>query len=260
MPTSGGAISSAVAPTAGSGAQASTTSSAARPVKVYRLRFSRDWIARTGPKRRRRTTLSFVLRRPALVEFVVLQVAPRCREVGRFRVRGRAGLNRVRFRGRIGRRVLGPGTYLIKARVTHARLVIVSRPNGADVKTARGADTCTRPVGQATTRTPAPAAKAKAARHRAATTRNKSQQKSQPARRHGVLGTRFTKIVKAVKSIPPVLFLLLAFAIALLALASLPMRVMPNSRTAALLAQNRAIFAGAGAIALAATMVSYVML
>ena len=35
--------------------------------------------------------------------------------MGRFRVHGRAGLNRVRFSGRVGRRMLGPGTYRIRA-------------------------------------------------------------------------------------------------------------------------------------------------
>src|SRR5437870_8877366 len=121
VPTTGGDLRSAAEPSGSSSPQASATSyssgpTAARHAKVYWPRFSRDWIARTGPKRRRQTTLSFVLRRPALVEFVVLQIAPRCQQMGRFRVQGRAGLNRVRFSGRVGRRMLGPGTYRIRAR------------------------------------------------------------------------------------------------------------------------------------------------
>ena len=74
-----------------------------------------------------------------------------------------------------------------------------------------------------------------------------------------MLGARFTKVVKAVRRIPPTLFVLLAFAIALLALASLPARAIPNGRTAAVLAQNRFIFVTAGAVGLAATVIAYTM-
>ena len=59
------------------------------------------------------------------MEFVVIEIAPDCRRVGRFRVAGHPGINRVRFRGRIGGRPLGPGTYRIKARtVPRGRAVV----------------------------------------------------------------------------------------------------------------------------------------
>ena len=54
--------------------------------QASRFRLARDWISRRGPHGERRTTLVFILRRPALVEFVVLQVAPDCRSVGRFTI------------------------------------------------------------------------------------------------------------------------------------------------------------------------------
>ena len=63
--------------------------------QASRLRLARDWIAHRGADGKRRTTLVFILRRPALIEFVVLQVAPDCRRIGRFRVRGHRGVNRV---------------------------------------------------------------------------------------------------------------------------------------------------------------------
>jgi len=253
---------------ADSSAQRHRTSSQS-PTRVYRLRFSRDWIARRGPRRRRQTTLTFTLRKPALVDFVVIQVAPECRRVGRFRVKGRAGRNRVRFRGRIGRRMLGPGTYRIRARtargarVVDARLVIVKRANKNEIANARSADACASAAGhstssgsttgggtgQASTSTVASSGSA---------TSGKSATKSAP-RSHGVLGTHFTKAVSTVKSIPLILWVVLALAIGLLAVASFPLQATPNRRAAAILVNRRGLIALAGAAALAVAMVAYVL-
>lgn len=76
---------------------------------------------RASPRRfkagskRRGTRITFRLTDPARVVFVVRGPAPSCQVVGRFSVRGRAGLNRIRFKGRVGRQTLGPGTYSITA-------------------------------------------------------------------------------------------------------------------------------------------------
>jgi len=51
---------------------------------------------------------------------VELVVRHACAVVGRKRVRGHAGLNRVRFRGRIGGRPLAPGRYTITVVVVRA--------------------------------------------------------------------------------------------------------------------------------------------
>ena len=247
-----------------------TRSSTAAPTKVYSLHFSKDWIARSGPEQGRQTILTFVLRRPLLVEFVVFQLAPDCKRMGRFRVQGRPGMNRVRFRGRFGRRVLEPGTYRIKASVlpgrrtvAEKRLVVVSRVNKEDIAAARGADACAAGRGENTS------LKSFAARSSGATGRGSSPQasttgrptsKPRPARRHGVLGTRFTKqAVDAVKRIPLWLFVLLGLAIALLAVAALPLRVAPNGRTAAVLAHRRGLIALVGAAMLVAVTVAYAL-
>ena len=108
--------------------------------RVYRLRLARDWISRSGPHRHRRTTLVFVLRRPALVEFVVVQVSPACRRIGTFRVRGHRGVNRVRLGGRVAHHLLGPGTYRIVARrglggkVVDTQLVVVQNAKRANLR------------------------------------------------------------------------------------------------------------------------------
>jgi len=245
---------------AGPGAKSST-----RPAKVYRPHFSRDWISRTGPKQRRQTTLIFVLRKAALVEFVVIQVVPDCRQVGRFRVQGRRGVNRVRFRGRIGRRVLGPGTYRIKARalpgrrtVIDTRLVVVTRASKEEIAVARSADTCGSSAGHLDS------SRSTVGGSSGAPPVKKSTEATPPSgeaeNSGGVLGTRFTKrAVDAVKSIPLWLFALLGLAIALLAIAALPLRATPNGRAAAVLAHRRGMIALAGASALAAFTVAYAL-
>ena len=62
--------------------------------------------------------------------FVVRGPAPSCAIVGRFTVRGRAGVNRVRFKGKIGRRTLAPGTYAITVRGVERfrRVVLIVGP------------------------------------------------------------------------------------------------------------------------------------
>jgi hypothetical protein len=74
-------------------------------------------VIRSSSGRRRSVTLAFRLGQRHRVRFVVTQLSPVCRPIGSFGVRGRAGVNRVRLRARVGRRRLGPGTYRLVARV-----------------------------------------------------------------------------------------------------------------------------------------------
>jgi hypothetical protein len=59
------------------------------------------------------TTLRFRLSRPGRVELVVIGPSPSCDVAGRKRVHGKAGVNRVRFSGRIHGQPLAPGKYVI---------------------------------------------------------------------------------------------------------------------------------------------------
>lgn len=255
----------------GSGTQSSSTGgprSDPAPARIYRPHFSRSWISWKGPTRRRQATLTFRLRKPALIEFVVVRIAPDCRLAGRFRVRGRPGLNRVYFPGRLGRRMLRPGTYRIRARSRHrrvldARIVIVGRrsPRPGEIEAARKADACAPASGYALGSSgTATGGGAGIAAQRAAGRGIKPETKDAgPSRRHGVLGARFTKSVDAVQSVPPILFVGLGFAIALLGLASLPLRATPNGRAAAELAYRRGTIALAGTTALVAVAVAYAL-
>ncbi len=201
--------------------------------------------------------LVFRLGRAAPVEFMVVQLAPDCRHIGRFRVAGHPGVNRVRFRGHIGGRALDPGTYRIKARtlprgraVVDTKFVVVERPERRVMVSSQGADACgsrqgsqssALPFSDSTPGTPKAAAAAPA-RVKAAVNHGR------PSRAHGTLGARFAQdAVGAFKTIPSLLFVLLGIAIGLLAVAALPLRLAPTQRAAMTLAVHR------GAVALAGT-------
>jgi hypothetical protein len=193
-----------------------------------RLRLARDWISYGGPQRQRRTTLFFVLRRAALVELVLRQVAPDCRRVGRLRVRGHRGVNRLRLRTRIGRHALAPGTYTVVVRalpsgrtIGHARLIVVHRASEREIRAARGADSCRAraDANPASELTQPPAG---------ALGLSPEQKRAQPTRHRGVLGARFAKVAfSAADEVPLWVYLLLALAIALLGAAAFLPRTEP---------------------------------
>jgi hypothetical protein len=231
---------------------------------VLRLNATRPWISRSGPRAQRQTTLVFRLSRPAIVELVVTRIAPDCRLVGKFRVAGRAGLNRVRFRGRIGRRVLRAGTYRVTARTLRSRgapvktrLVIVGQPNPqpGEIAVARASNTCA-----AVNRTESSAA-AVSAGPGAGTDSPSSggDSESTLARAGGVLGVQFTKAVELAQKVPPFVFILLGLAIALLGLAAIPRQAAPNLRVQALLAYHRELIALGGTITLIGAALTYVV-
>jgi hypothetical protein len=71
-----------------------------------------------------------------------------------------------------------------------------------------------------------------------------------------VLGT---SVAKAARTIQPLLVALLALAIVLLALASLPRMALPEARTSDLLARHRVEIAGLGAVAFAAVVIGLLL-
>jgi hypothetical protein len=78
----------------------------------------------------------------------VLRVFPTCEVVGSFRVRGRAGVNRIPFRGRLRGRPLSSGTYRLLIAARGARpveaTVVVARGkvSAAKLRKARRANVC----------------------------------------------------------------------------------------------------------------------
>ncbi|MBA2568170.1 MAG: hypothetical protein H0V11_02365 [Actinobacteria bacterium] len=241
---------------------------------------SREWISTAGPRGQRHTILTFVLSKPALVEFVLFRVSPDCRPVGRFRVHGRAGTNRVRFRGRVNGRALRAGTYVIRAHALPARgrtlaktkLVIFKRkPLAQELAAAQASNTCRSLDEGASAGTSSSSAlwggtglfgstgkdgKLGVSQGEGSSIRVGGSKNKTPA---AVLGVRFTRAADAVKKVPALLFVLLGLAIGLLAAAAMPLRFVPNDRMAAVLAYRRTFVALVGAITLASVALVYAL-
>jgi hypothetical protein len=234
---------------------------------------SRPWIGTTGPKKRRTTILTFVLPAPAVVIFTINQLSPACRGEGKFAVKGHAGLNRVRFAGRIHGRPLGPGTYRISARTRSGRvvqrtiLVIVSgsAPSPAELAAARASNVCasasriaagTAGTTGASSALPAGAVAAIAERSSAPQQQASATLATGANVHSGVLASAVERTARTVR---PFLVALLALAIVLLSVASLPQAALPEPRMNELLARHRAEIAGLGAVAFVATVLAFLL-
>lgn len=225
-----------------------------QPRRVPPTAAPRTWIAPNEAaleRRRARQPAAFVFRltRPVRVE-VVVERAANCAVVRKFRMRGRAGLNRVALRR------LQPGIYRVTVRTRReiARRAQIAVMAKGRVRLLRGR--VWQPCAAPSTDRPR-AAIASSPIAAAAPPAPPQRPKSRVDRTTDVLGATFTRAVELVESVPPFLFAILAVAIALLALAVLPTRAAPSLRVAALLAYHRALFVLAGAIALIGTVVTY---
>jgi hypothetical protein len=248
--------SSSAAPSSSSG----PSSDGPEPAKVERFRSSRSWIATTGPKRKRVTTLTFVLPHAARVVFVVKQVAPVCRVLGRFGVEGHRGVNRVRLPGRVIDLRLDPGTYRVSARtaagtlIRRVTLVVVDRgaPSRGQLASARAANVCAAATRLATA----------AGTSSTGATNDSGATRSQPAaagvntHSGAVLGE---SVQKAARVIQPAVVALLALAILLLGLASMPRVADADSRMNDLFSRHRVEIAGVGAAAFVAVVLMFLV-
>jgi hypothetical protein len=193
--------------------------------------------------------------------------------VGRFRVKGHAGKNRVRFRGRIKGRALRPGTYVIRARalparkaLTEMKLVIFKRrPLPEELAAAQASNTCGSSDGYTSSWTalggvvgPLGSTDGKLRVQRGGEG-SKPIRVSSSKKPLSVLGVRFTSATDAVKKVPVILFVLLGLAIGLLAVAAMPLRFVPSAHMAAVLAYRRTFVALAGAITLASVAFVYAL-
>jgi hypothetical protein len=255
---SGGSDRSA-GPSGGAGSGGSATgSSSTSQERVAHFHSSRPWIGTSGPRRRRTTTFTFVLPYASRVVFTVNQVSPACLSVGRFSVAGHAGLNRVRFAGRVQGRQLGPGTYRISARTASGRvirritLIVVagSAPTREELSSLRAANTCLGGTRKASS--------ALAANISATAAQPLPQPISQPLKEASGItaphdpnphsGVLASTVQRAKQAIEPMLVALLALSILLLGLASLPRVAAVDPRVNDLLARHRLEIAALGAV------------
>ena len=258
-PSGGGG---STAPTAGGSSAAPFSRSAV----VDHFHSSRPWIGTTGPKQRRTTTFTFVLQRAGPVAFTVNQVSPVCVGIGRFTVAGHAGLNRVRFAGVVHGRRLTPGTYRISIRSASGRvvrqvtLVVVggSAPSQAELRSLRSANACKGSGATASTTALIPLATQKLPGPPTASQQVAAEGLA-PRGQNLHSGVLATSVEKAARAIRPLLVALLALAILLLGVASLPREAAPEPRMHYLLARHRVELAGLGAAALVAVALAFLL-
>jgi hypothetical protein len=231
---------------------------------VAKLRATRPWVRR-GRSRRSGAKVVFRLRTPGRVRFVIMQVAPVCRRVGRFSVRGHVGLNSVLFRGESGGRPLPLGTYWLGATVSGrpvlgATIVVAaSRPTPQQLARAQARNVCRSAFGQATIVQPPLAARgpvgapARRAKSKAGTTTDPNTTFS----RNNVLGAHFGKPESIVDSRAASVLALAVVAIMLLGLATLPATALAGVTIAEFVERRRTELALAGTSALLAAALLY---
>jgi hypothetical protein len=173
----------------------------------------------------------------------------------------REGANRVRFAGRVNGRRLRDGTYVAETPSGNIRFAVVrGRPT-------RDADRFAPSVCLAAASSPDSSVFAV---HRTSTPGKPAAASSGVAGEESsfgvgvipdplprVLGTTVERAAEAALSLHPAFYLLLGFAIAALAAATVPSRAVPTPLVGALLARRRAELTLAGTLALLAVLVSY---
>jgi hypothetical protein len=248
-----------------SGASADGSRTSGR--RVDNFRSSRHWIGTTGSKHRRTTTFVFVLSRAADVVFAVDQVSPACRRIDRFSVAGHAGVNRVRFGGRMHGRQLAAGTYRISARTVSGRivrritLVVVSgpAPSRDELSSLRAENVCeggARDASLTATGATVAGVGPTGPPSQSQVNRPGLSLPHPPNLNSGVLGSTVRRTAKALQ---PLLVALLAVAILLLGLASLPRAAVSEPRLDYLLAQHRAEITALGAATLVAVALAFLL-
>jgi hypothetical protein len=216
------------------------------------------------------------MRHRGRVIFTVQQVSPACRTVGRFVVHARKGVNRVRFTGRVGRRSLVPGTYVLEARTASGRvvqrvtLVVVNglAPSRGELEALRTANVCPATTGFDTTSpfttgpffTGAFGSGGPAGPDGASRSATPDTQSSGLGAGSSSTGRVLASAVeRTARAIQPVLVALLGVAILLLGLASLPQAAISEARFSYVLARHRAELAALGAGAFAAVVIAFLI-
>jgi hypothetical protein len=203
-----------------------------------------------------------------------MQIAPLCRTVGRIVVRGHAGRNVFRFRGRVGGHMLRPGTYRITPSLRTGTelkslvLVVVAGrgPAPGEVASARAADVCAAAwAASVSARFAAWISQPTAATLLARSGGTKlaaGATASMPdlSRFGGILGANFAQTLQDPTSVSPVLLILLAIAICLLGLAALPRSVVASPALAEQLTHRRLELALAGTTTLLVVVLTYMIL
>ena len=189
-----------------------------------------------------------------------MQLAPACRPVGAFTIRGHAGSNHLPFHRRLRGRLLPPGTYRVTGR-THGRQVVRATVVVAAVRPtaqALGVGTCGAAASLLRSALGAPVA---VRGPLLPSTKTLAGSLSAPAEaavvpHSGVLGAGFTNGGPRVDAARALLLADALFAIVLLGLAALPARALTNPRLSTLVETRRMELALAGGATLGVALVA----
>jgi hypothetical protein len=221
-------------------------------------------------------TLTFWLARPARIELLIRQEAPDCRVWGTFAKRGERGLNRVRFLGRIHGKRLPPGTYRIRAeairgdkenRLGAVAVVIASRSQEI-ARTRAPRSTCDSAIGDVTDEAAAaanallrtdtdtggddPAVAAATAKERPRVAAGgdlkvaDDKNSAVGSISNSVVGSISNAFNEAPRWLHPLMLAMLALAMIVLVLGTLPARIIPSAGAALFVSQRRPALLGAG--------------
>jgi hypothetical protein len=213
-------------------------------------------------------TLTFRLASAGRVRFAVTELAPACREIGSFAIAGRAGVNRVLLRGRVGSRRLEPGTYLLSVRFgTHDLFgvrIVVARGlvRRAEIAPAIVSDPCAVMSGTdafAFTQSPGGSIAALASAGPSVPARGGSGATPQSASPSAseALGAQFARSLSDRNLTMLLVLAAVAVAIALLGAAAIPDQFIPYSPLGAMLLKRRIEIALAGASTLLVAVIAY---
>jgi hypothetical protein len=185
--------------------------------------------------------------------------------VGRFSVLGHAGVNRVRFAGRVTGRRLKPGTYRITVEapdgqpLQRVKLVVVrAAPTDTELTAMRASNACPTSVeSSARGSTGAVSSGEPSGTKHVPSPAQPSGSNPTTPDSGGILGS--ATVEQAAQAIRPALVALLVAAILLLGVASLPRLAFADPRINEALARHRLQIAGVGAGALVAVIVSLLL-
>lgn len=207
------------------------------------------------------------------MRFTVVRVYPTCERVGAFRVRAHAGVNRIKWRGRLRGMPLAAGTYRLLVRVRGAgrdvaalKLVVVrGEPLSArELRKARNANVCGTVDREAAetalgaARTAPPSSKSAPPKSSSAGGLSVVGGAGTIGRGARALGAQFRRAVEDPPSVHPLVWAALALSILLLALAAVPSETLVNARAEAI-AYKRFEVALAGTAALGAAFLMYLI-
>jgi hypothetical protein len=222
------------------------------------------------PKRPRKIVLGFLSYQRGRFALPVVQISPLCRRAGTIAVNARPGVNLIRFNGRLGKRWLHDGTYVLVTPTMRIRFAVVAgRPTRK--KDRLQPSTCREGVEVLFSGGTVPTGSAAAGLVGAtgdgveiadAGITDVGVPKVLPTGESGpskVLATTVDEVRDVVTGLHPAFYILLAMAIAALATATLPASAVPSPWLGATLARRRAELTLAGTMALVTVIVAYLL-